>query len=401
MKKMTRGGGFTLIELLVVIAIIAILAAILFPVFSKAREKARQTTCTSNQKQLATATMMYVQENNEIMPGTDFWSAVDGASGKILICPTAGKKIANAYAYNANIASKGLGEIDDPTVIALTSDSEAANNIMTTPLDVTMRHTNKAIMSYVDGHVELTANALSVVFLTNNSLMDSLGTSSFSGEENHGDFYGTQYNGTTAKGVLTWDANAKELKYNGNWDSSVTYVMPSEQFKDNDGNVPTTWTWWGLSVDYRLTSDANNRAIMGISFLDNNDKLIARYFVQLNNWDSRFKGVGMYIGGNATSINVQGEISGSTATKLVYNLPRAAVADPKATFAAAYSYVHGNSKVTCIVDKDGNVYLSDGKNFVTGKLDGIDMANPPKIRLIDEAEWDYPSYYSNFTFGGR
>ena len=54
--------AFTLIELLVVIAIIAILAAILFPVFAKAREKARQTTCSSNLKQLATATNLYYQE---------------------------------------------------------------------------------------------------------------------------------------------------------------------------------------------------------------------------------------------------------------------------------------------------------------------------------------------------
>lgn len=57
--------GFTLIELLVVIAIIAILAAILFPVFAQAREKARQTTCTSNMKQLATASMMYIQDYDD------------------------------------------------------------------------------------------------------------------------------------------------------------------------------------------------------------------------------------------------------------------------------------------------------------------------------------------------
>ena len=57
--------GFTLIELLVVIAIIAILAAILFPVFARAREKARQSSCLSNLKQLGTAGMMYMQDYDE------------------------------------------------------------------------------------------------------------------------------------------------------------------------------------------------------------------------------------------------------------------------------------------------------------------------------------------------
>ena len=61
--------GFTLIELLVVIAIIAILAAILFPVFARAREKARQASCMSNLKQIGLAMHMYAQDNDGRMPG--------------------------------------------------------------------------------------------------------------------------------------------------------------------------------------------------------------------------------------------------------------------------------------------------------------------------------------------
>lgn len=66
--RSTKLGAFTLIELLVSIAIIAILAAILFPVFAKAREKARQTSCASNLKQIGLAFMQYVQDYDETEP---------------------------------------------------------------------------------------------------------------------------------------------------------------------------------------------------------------------------------------------------------------------------------------------------------------------------------------------
>jgi prepilin-type N-terminal cleavage/methylation domain-containing protein/prepilin-type processing-associated H-X9-DG protein len=78
-----RRSGFTLIELLVVIAIIAILAAILFPVFAQAREKARAITCASNLDQLGLAIMQYVQDNNEVYPVSngDITDAVPGGAG--------------------------------------------------------------------------------------------------------------------------------------------------------------------------------------------------------------------------------------------------------------------------------------------------------------------------------
>ena len=108
---MTSRRGFTLIELLVVIAIIAILAAILFPVFARAREKARQTSCLSNVKQLQLGIMMYVQDYDETFClGNN--SAADGTWLKwymlmepylkntgVLVCPS-NKKIMSGYGWN-------------------------------------------------------------------------------------------------------------------------------------------------------------------------------------------------------------------------------------------------------------------------------------------------------------
>lgn len=158
----SRKRGFTLIELLVVIAIIAILAAILFPVFAKAREKARQTKCTSNQRQIALAIMMYAQDNDETLPAAQGWTTNIDIPAKMLICPD--MKIPVGYVYSVDCDGKSLGDIASPSDELLTMDGQHAatpattpptyDNIAYTPADTAFRHGNRIIAAYADGHVE-------------------------------------------------------------------------------------------------------------------------------------------------------------------------------------------------------------------------------------------------------
>ncbi len=139
--------GFTLIELLVVIAIIAILAAILFPVFAKARDKARQTACSSNMKQLATAVMMYAQDYDETYPANWVLQSVSPSrneqygnplwllepyvkSSKLFICPSDSvgnsfmdavdavdntKKVGTSYTWNSFAGGVSSAKCQEPS----------------------------------------------------------------------------------------------------------------------------------------------------------------------------------------------------------------------------------------------------------------------------------------------
>lgn len=169
--------GFTLIELLVVIAIIAILAAILFPVFSKAREKARMIKCTSNQRQIAQAALLWAQENDEKLPqGATFFTDIN-VPAAVLKCPTAGREVSLAFVYNAWVAGKALAQAKDSSTTILVGDGKTTGIGSTLTIsgqtytkeqklgygaeDYIARHTKRYLCAYLDGHVDVTGSVVS------------------------------------------------------------------------------------------------------------------------------------------------------------------------------------------------------------------------------------------------
>jgi len=200
-----RRRGFTLIELLVVIAIIAILAAILFPVFAKAREKARQSACLSNCKQLGLGLMAYLQDYDEKYmhsgyqiaslplggspPGNrNWWRHLIYpylANWQILNCPSGNttqkagdfnSQLINNYGYNSRLSTRSMSEVQTPAGVIAIGDSvhwigELYNgycyayaapsgwpgNFETTPairLEIHTRHNFGSILAFADGHAK-------------------------------------------------------------------------------------------------------------------------------------------------------------------------------------------------------------------------------------------------------
>lgn len=189
---MSQSRGFTLIELLVVIAILAVLAAVLFPVFARATEKAREATCVSNVKQLLEACMMYATDYDRTLPPARC-GRIQGSLGytwcvllqpyidneEILVCPSdtqpqlarRSTDLPHSYGINYDITFNARSWSSRPLTYRLTALSGLSTKVLFFDLSpdaeamgasfsahrlsrVAPRHFERAVFGFADGHAK-------------------------------------------------------------------------------------------------------------------------------------------------------------------------------------------------------------------------------------------------------
>lgn len=147
------GAAVVLIVLAVVfgggIFLVAILAAILFPVFAKTREKARLVSCESNVKQISLGLMQYMQDNNDKFPPSAgaYKDAVFPyiKSEQVFHCPT-DTSGSEDYSLNTNLQGKSLEKLSNPAMVVAVYEGRSQT--------LNFRHDNQAVVGFADGHVK-------------------------------------------------------------------------------------------------------------------------------------------------------------------------------------------------------------------------------------------------------
>jgi prepilin-type N-terminal cleavage/methylation domain-containing protein/prepilin-type processing-associated H-X9-DG protein len=187
-NRKQKFDGFTLIELLVVIAIISILAAILFPVFARARENARRASCMSNLKQIGLGIMMYTQDYDEHVPAcyanngdsnhtVAYYTEPYTKSTQVFKCPSDSSSYASSYGYNyIYLAAHGLPEavslaaiLNPSQTVMMTDNTNVGRDYIYDPANwkfnggtlgsnqygwVEPRHLDTTNVLWADGHVK-------------------------------------------------------------------------------------------------------------------------------------------------------------------------------------------------------------------------------------------------------
>ncbi len=263
----TSRRGFTLIELLVVIAIIAILAAILFPVFARAREKARATNCLNNIRQIMIAIQMYTQDNNQtIMPDTQTsaWSSVLAPYNEPTIynCPSAAVKGTGTrpeYAFNQKLFSRNVSEMKKPDATVAVADARVnaplPNYTFIDPdAHLDGRHNNGANFGLMDGHVAYASFKVGELNSASAAISSKGWTTS---AEGFGLFAVAESKllanvGKTLASLNVADAGLTIFEPSG-WETAVYRTDYAGSF-----NYPTTLTKNGFEFTFNYTCTNNN-----------------------------------------------------------------------------------------------------------------------------------------------